>query len=77
MHCQICDDFERTLVDRTSEYHEACSNTVYRKISSRFVAYSEIEMARAVSELEMHRSVCACAVAEASRQPVRSDICSI
>ncbi len=67
MHCPICDDFERTLVDRTSEYHKACSNTVYRKISSRFVAYSEIEMARAMSELEIHRSVCASAVAEANR----------
>ena len=77
MHCQICDDFERSLVDRTSEYHEACSNTVYRKISSRFVAYSEIEMARALSELEMHRSICASAATEASRQPVRSDFCSI
>jgi hypothetical protein len=68
MHCQICDDFERALLDRTSEYHQACSNIVYRKISSRFVAYSDVEMARARSELEMHRSVCVSARAEADRQ---------
>jgi hypothetical protein len=75
MRCPICDDFERALDDRTCEYHKAYSSTVYRKISSRFVAYSEIEMARARSELEMHRSVCAAsAVAEATRQPVTSDI---
>lgn len=64
MRCPICDDFERALDDRTSEYHEACSNAVYRRISSRFVAYSEIEMARAISELDLHRSVCASASAE-------------
>jgi hypothetical protein len=67
MRCPICDDFERALEDRTSEYHKACSNTVYCHISSRFVAYSEIEMARALSELEIHRSVCACAVADANK----------
>jgi hypothetical protein len=64
MRCPICDDFQRALADRTSEYQNACSNTVYCRISSRFVAYSEIEMARAKSELEIHRSVCASAVTE-------------
>jgi hypothetical protein len=68
MRCPICDDFERALKDRTSEYHKACSNTVYCHISSRFVAYSEIEMARALSELEVHRSVCDSAVANANIQ---------
>jgi hypothetical protein len=70
MRCPICGDFERALEDRTSEYHQACSNTVYCHISSRFVAYSEIEMARALSELEIHRSVCASAVADANSQPI-------
>jgi hypothetical protein len=74
MRCPICDDFERALEDRTSEYHKACSNTVYCHISSRFVAYSEIEMARALSELEVHRSVCAGVVAEAHRHPISSQI---
>ncbi len=73
MRCPICDDFERALGDRTCEYQKACSNTLYRKISSRFVAYSEIEMARAMSELDMHRSVCASAVAEANRKPAISN----
>jgi hypothetical protein len=58
MDCPICVDFERALENRTSEYRSACSNTVYCKISSRFVAYSNIEMERARSELELHRSVC-------------------
>ncbi len=74
MRCPICDDFERALEDRTSEYRKACSNTVYCQISSRFVAYSEIEMARALSELEVHRSVCACVVAEVHRHPIPSQI---
>ena len=64
MRCPICDDFERALEDRTSEYRKACSNTVYCRISSRFVAYRNVEMERARSELEMHRSVCASAVTE-------------
>ena len=64
MRCPICHDFERALEDRTSEYQKACSSTVYCHISSRFVAYSEIEMSRAKSELEIHRSVCASAVTE-------------
>jgi hypothetical protein len=64
MRCPICADFERALEDRTSEYHKACSSTVYCRISSRFADYSEIEMARAQSELEIHRSVCASAVTE-------------
>ncbi len=64
MRCPICADFARALEDRTSEYNSACSNTVYCHISSRFVAYSEIEMARAQSELEIHRSVCASAITQ-------------
>jgi hypothetical protein len=68
MPCPICDDFERALKDRTSEYRQACSNTVYCRISSRFVAYSEIEMSRAKSELEIHRSVCASAAVEDCKQ---------
>ncbi len=74
MSCPICDDFERALEDRTSEYHKARSNAVYCHISSRFVAYSEIEMARALSELEMHRSVCASVAAEPHSPPIPSQI---
>lgn len=58
MRCPVCHDLERALEDRTSEYQKAYSNTVYCHISSRFVAYSEIEMSRAKSELEIHQSVC-------------------
>jgi hypothetical protein len=77
MRCPICDDFERALVDRTSEYRKARSNTVYCRISSRFVAYSEIEMARARSELEIHRSVCASAIARDRARPVLASVSAI
>jgi hypothetical protein len=66
MGCQVCTDFERAFKDRTSDYREACSNTVYCRISSRFAAYSNIEMERARSELRTHRFVCPFAAHEAS-----------
>ena len=74
MSCPICHDFERALEDRTSEYHEACSNALYRYISSRFVAFRDIEMDRARSDLLMHRSVCPTAMAGAAGLPVPASI---
>jgi hypothetical protein len=74
MGCSRCNDFERALDDRTSEYRKACADTTYRRISSRFVAYSNVEMQRAGSELELHRSVCASAVAAPHRQLASSNI---
>lgn len=70
MGCPICHDFERALQDRTSDYRKACSNTVYCRISSRFVAYSDIEMERARSELEIHRSVCPSTASEVGADSV-------
>lgn len=65
MGCSRCNDFERALEDRAGEYHRARANDTYGRISTRFVAYSVIELERARSELELHRSVCASAIGQA------------
>ncbi|MGO8757777.1 MAG: hypothetical protein ACLQG3_06595 [Terracidiphilus sp.] len=62
MGCSICIDLERALVSRHGEYIGACSG-VLRRFSSKFAAYDLVEMERARSELEAHRSVCVSAVA--------------
>jgi hypothetical protein len=55
--CSICTDLECALQSRHGEYITACSAT-FRCVSSRLVAYGFVEMERARSELETHRSVC-------------------
>ncbi len=74
MGCSRCRDFERALEDRAGEYHRACANETYGRISSRFVAYSIVEMERARSELEVHRSVCISAVVKARERPACAKI---
>jgi hypothetical protein len=74
MGCSRCNDFERALDDRANEYRRMCANETFGRISSRFVAYSVVEMERARSELEVHRSVCASAVAAPHRQLASSNI---
>lgn len=64
MGCSTCTYLEEALRSRNGEYVEACSGT-YSQFSSRFVAYDAVEMERAQSELQMHRSVCASAIADA------------
>ena len=72
MGCSICNDLERALKSRRSEYITARSATFCR-VSTRFVAYNNVEMERARSELEMHRSVCIYAVKDAARLPLDSE----
>lgn len=67
MGCSTCTYLECALESRHSEYITACSGA-FRRISSRLMAYDVVEMERARSELEMHRSVCVSAVAEAAAQ---------
>jgi len=74
MGCSRCRDFERALENRASEYHQACANETYGRISTRFVAYSNVEMERARSELELHLSVCASAVGNARERQTCSKI---
>jgi hypothetical protein len=69
MGCSICTYLERALESRNGEYLKARSST-YRLISTRFVAYRNVEMERAKSELAMHRSVCVSAVASNRISPV-------
>jgi hypothetical protein len=71
MGCSLCDDFERALQDRTNECHRACVSETYGRISTRFVAYSNVEMERARSELQMHRSVCASVAGKGRGRPSR------
>jgi hypothetical protein len=65
MACSICTYLECALQSRHSEYITACSET-FRRVSIRHVAYGFVEMERARSELESHRSVCVSAVAAAA-----------
>jgi hypothetical protein len=74
MGCSLCADFERALQDRTNECHQACASETYGRISTRFVAYSNVEMERAKSELDMHRSVCASVTGKAGGRRSRSKI---
>lgn len=67
MACSICSYLERALENRHIEYITACSGTP-RRISLKFAAYDFVEMERARSELNMHRSVCGSALAAAAAQ---------
>jgi hypothetical protein len=42
---------------------------LYASVSSRFAAYDIVEMERARSELQMHRSGCVLGLAEATARP--------
>jgi hypothetical protein len=65
--CSKCTYLERALESRHKEYHTACSRTL-RRISLKFAAYDFVEMQRARSELDMHRSTCTSAIAAAASQ---------
>ena len=67
MGCPTCTYLERALKSRHSEYIRACSGLL-RRFSSKFVAYDLVELERARSEFEMHRSVCASALADAAER---------
>jgi hypothetical protein len=57
MGCPMCKDLERTFEARRSNYIAARSATYYR-VSTELAAYKNVEMERAKSDLEEHRSVC-------------------
>lgn len=73
--CSKCSYLERALESRHREYLAAHSE-VLRRVRSERAAYDFVEMERARSELDMHRSVCASAMAavavERSLVPVLS-----
>jgi len=65
MGCSICTNLEDAFKSRRGEYMTTCSEA-FRRVSSKRMAYASVEMERARSELETHRTVCVSAVAEAA-----------
>jgi len=64
--CPICKRLERTFEGWNTECIRARSS-LYCTVSSRFEAYDVVEMERAKSDLQMHRSVCVLAITKAAR----------
>jgi hypothetical protein len=63
--CSICTYLECAFKSRHGEYMTTCSEA-FRRVSSKRMAYAAVEWERARSELEMHRTVCVSAVANAA-----------
>lgn len=57
MYCRLCENLERALHARTSEFIEASSHASYM-VSKDLAAYRNVEMERARAELDEHRMVC-------------------
>lgn len=63
MSCLRCQDLERALETRQSQYSEVLAST-YFWVSREFAAYLSVELERAKNELEEHRLVCVSVVKE-------------
>jgi hypothetical protein len=63
--CPVCKRLERTFEGWNSECIRARSS-LYLSVSTRFAAYNIVEMERARSEMQMHRSVCVFPVTKAA-----------
>jgi len=61
MSCLRCQELERALDVRRSEYSEALASPYFR-VSRKFAAYLSVELERAKNELEEHRLACVSAV---------------
>ena len=68
MGCPVCKRLERTFEGWNTECIRARSS-LYGSASTRFAAYDNVEMERARSELQMHRSVCAFPVTKTVARP--------
>jgi hypothetical protein len=71
MPCPVCKRLERTFEGWNTECIRARSS-LYCTVSNRFEAYDVVEMERAKSDLQMHRSVCILAIAKAARVSLAS-----
>jgi hypothetical protein len=69
MPCQLCRNLEQAFEARQREYIEA-GTLAYYSVSTKFAAYKNVEMERALIELEEHRSVCVFAGSEIAALPV-------
>jgi hypothetical protein len=63
MQCLHCRNLERAFEIRRNEYIQA-SSLASRSVSSKFAAYINVEMERALNELQDHRSICHGSTAE-------------
>ena len=68
MGCPVCKRLERTFEGWNTECIRARSS-LYGTASSRFEAYDVVEMERARSELQMHRSVCVVVLTRPAARP--------
>ena len=73
MRCQTCQNLERAFEARRNEYIEA-SSLAYFRVSKKFAAYMNVEMERALIELQEHRSVCIYANNQSARLPVVTEL---
>ena len=64
----MCNDLERAYAAGISKYMEARSSASYG-VSTKLVAFKNVEMERAKSELEEHRLVCVRVVMAIAPQP--------
>jgi hypothetical protein len=69
MRCMLCRNLELAFEARRTEYIQASSLSSYH-VSKKFAAYTNVEMERALMELEEHRSVCLLAGNESAHMPV-------
>jgi hypothetical protein len=63
MRCLLCRNLETAFEARRREFIEA-SSVAYYSVSKKFAAYMNVEMERALIELEEHRSICLSAMNE-------------
>jgi len=69
MHCQLCRNLEQAFEARRSAFVEASSLASFQ-VSSRFAAYLNVEMERALIELQEHRSICRPTINQNADYPV-------
>jgi hypothetical protein len=74
MLCLLCRNLETAFEARRQEYIEA-SSVAYYSFSKKFAAYMNVEMERALIELEEHRSICLSAMNEPTHASVASHAC--
>jgi hypothetical protein len=73
MRCLICRNLELAFEARRNEYIQA-SSLAYVLVSKKFAAYKNVEMERALIELQEHRAVCLFASSEVARSPITAQV---
>jgi hypothetical protein len=63
MRCRLCRNLEQAVEARRSEFLQASSHAYYGE-NNKYAAYMNVELERALSELQDHRSVCRAALSE-------------